>query len=85
MVAPPPHTQVQPPSTPLLSDRNFYELMDVEQDASLDQIKAHFTILEATFDSLGEDVVKSLKRAREILTMPTSRAIYDRNLKEALD
>ena len=55
------------------------------QDASLDQIKARFAILEATFDSLGEDVVKSLKRAREILTMPTSRAIYDKNLKEALD
>ena len=87
VVAPPTHTQVQPqaqpPSTPLLSDRTFYELMDVEQDASLDQIKAQFTILEATFDSLGEDVVRSLKRARPILTIPSSRDIYDKKLKGA--
>ena len=75
-------SQAQPPSTPLLSDRNFYELMDVEQDASVDQIKAQFTILEATFDSLGEDVVKSLKRARDILTVPSSRERYDKELKE---
>ena len=57
--------------------------MDVEKDASLDQIKAQFTILEATFDSLGEDVVKSLKRARAILTIPSSRDIYDTTLREA--
>ena len=47
-----------------MSDRNFYEQLEVEQDASVDQIKDQFTILEATFDSLSGDVVKSLKRAR---------------------
>ena len=57
--------------------------MDVEQDASFDQIKAQFTILEATFDGLGEDVVKSLKMARDILTVPSSRETYDKKLNGA--
>ena len=57
--------------------------MDVEQDASFDQIKAQFTILEATFDGLVEDVVKTLKRARDILTVPSFREIYDKKLKGA--
>ena len=38
-----------------MSKRNFYEIMEVEQDATVDQIKDQFTILEATFDSLGAD------------------------------
>lgn len=66
-----------------MSERNFYELMEVEQDATVDQIKDQFTILEATFDSLGADVVKSLKRARDILTVPSSREMYDKKLKGA--
>ena len=66
-----------------MSERNFYELMEVEQDATVDQIKDQFTILEATFDSLGADVVKSLKRARDILIIPSSREMYDKKLKEA--
>jgi DnaJ-class molecular chaperone len=67
-----------------MSERNFYELMEVEQDATVDQIKDQFTILEATFDSLGGDVVKSLKRARDILTVPSSREMYDKKLKGAM-
>ena len=66
-----------------MSDRNFYEQLEVEQDASVDQIKDQFTILEATFDSLGADVVKSLKRARDILIVPSSREMYDKKLKGA--
>lgn len=66
-----------------MSERNFYELMEVEQDATVDQIKDQFTILEATFDSLGADVVKSLKRARDILIVPSSREMYDKKLKGA--
>jgi DnaJ-class molecular chaperone len=67
-----------------MSERNFYELMEVEQDATVDQIKDQFTILEATFDSLDEVVVKSLKRARDILTVPSSREMYDKKLKGAM-
>ena len=66
-----------------MSERNFYELMEVEQDATVDQIKDQFTILEATFDSLDEVVVKSLKRARDILIIPSSREMYDKKLKVA--
>jgi recombinational DNA repair protein (RecF pathway) len=85
-VTPPPlggGPQAQAPGTPLMSDRNFYEQLEVEQDASVDQIKDQFTILEATFDSLSGDVVKSLKRARDILTVPSSREMYDKKLKGA--
>ena len=76
-------SQAQPPSTPLLPDRNLDEVMDVEQNASFVQIKAQFTILEATFDGLGEDVVRKLKMARDILTVPGSREMYDKKLKGA--
>ena len=67
-----------------MSTRNFYELMNVEQDASCDQIKVPFTTLDATFDDLGAEVIKSLKGGRDILIVPSSREMYDKKPKEAV-
>lgn len=60
--------------------RNLYELLQLSQFASPEVVKASYRSLKRRYTSLGQhqtDLFRSITRAYETLSQPTSRAAYD--------
>jgi molecular chaperone DnaJ len=70
-----------------MSTIDYYNLLDVERDAALDDIKRSFRRLALQYhpdknpaDNTAEEKFKDIQRAYEILSDPQKRKLYDLSL-----
>ncbi|GAB3890079.1 J domain-containing protein [Spirosoma agri] len=74
-----------------MTTKNYYHLLGIEQDATAEEIKQAYRKLSVKFhpdknngDSFLMDMFKSINEANEVLSNPSRRKKYDKQLNEAM-